>query len=137
MRPATYNAPGRGDGAGAWAVQDYRRTKTTAPERRAQRLPAYGRRLRDALVAGYRPKMAGGGIIVTSDWTYARAFAPGRLVVPASEHPGQFDFSFLHGCDVVVVVPAADELHGEALVAAIRDAGAALVVLAVNREIES
>ncbi len=134
MRPATCNAPGRGSGTGARAVQDYRQSKTTAPERRAQRLPAYGRRLRDALAAGYRPKKAGGGIVVTSHWGYARAFHPGRLVCPPSDPVDEWDFGFLRGCDVVIVVPESDELHGEALHAAIRDAGAALVVLAVNRE---
>jgi len=80
---------------------------------------------------------AGGGIVVTSDWRYARAFAPGRLVCPAGEPVDSFDFAYLAGTDVLILVPESDEQHGEALAAAIRDAGAALVVLAVNRESES
>lgn len=137
MMAAKWNAPGRGDGAGARAVQDYRQSKTTAPERRPQRLPAFGRYLREALTGGYRPEKAGGGIVVTSDWSYARAFRPGRLVCPPSDPVDDIDFGFLRDCDVLVIVPEADELHGEALRAAIRDAGAALVVLTVNRESES
>jgi hypothetical protein len=74
--------------------------------------------------------------VVTSDWGYARGFAPGRVVVPPDEPAGEFDFGFLRGCDVVVVVPEADQVHGEALRAAIQYAGARLVALAVNRESE-
>ena len=137
MKALNEHAPGRGDGAGARAVQDYRQSKTTAPERRPQRLPAFGRYLREALMGGYRPEKAGGGIVVTSDWNYARAFHPGRLVCPPSDPVDDIDFGFLRGCDVLVIVPEADVLHGEALRAAIRDAGAAVVVLTVNRESES
>mgnify|MGYP000950580429 CR=1 FL=1 len=134
MSTAKWNAPGRGDGAGARAIQDYRQSKTTAPERRPQRLPAFGRALRDAFKAGLSPCKLGGGVVVVSSWDDARGAAPARVVCPPDEPAESFDFSFLAGLDVLVLVPLADELHGEALAAAIRDAGAALVVLAVNRE---
>jgi hypothetical protein len=101
---------------------------------RAQRLPAFGRMLRDAFNAGLRSHKLGGAVVVVSSWDDAKAAAPARVVCPASEPPDSFDFAFLAGLDVLVLVPLADELHGEALAAAIRDAGAALVVLAVNRE---
>lgn len=99
-----------------------------------KKLPAYGRALKAALTAGLRPRKAGGGIVVTTDWNYARAFDPGRIVCPPGEPVERYDFSFLAGCPVVVVVPARDERYGELLVAHLRDAGASLVVLAVNRE---
>src|SRR5664279_3851899 len=85
----------------------------THDAKRTQRLPAYGRRLRDALEAGYRPWKAGGGIIVTTDWNNARAFDPARLVCPPDEPIAGYDFSFLRGLEVLVIVPEADELRGE------------------------
>ncbi len=112
-------------------------TKDSAVPSRAQRLPAFGRRLRDAVEAGYRPLNAGGGIVVTTSWRYARAFDPGRIVCPPCEPAAEFDFGFLRGCEIIVLVPEVDEVHGEALVTAIRNAGALLVVLAVNRSGES
>lgn len=107
---------------------------STLGNTRSQRLPAYGRRLRDALEAGYRPWKAGGSIIVTTAWNYARGFDPARLVCPSDERIAEYDFAFLRGLEVLVLVPESDELHGEALRTAIFNAGAALVVLAVNRE---
>ena len=101
-----------------------------------QRLPAHGRQLKAALDAGLRPLKGGGSIIVTSHWDYARAFDPGRVVCPPEDSPDVYDFAFLNGCEVVVLVPERDESHGNRLLARIRDAGAKLAVLAVNREVE-
>ncbi len=139
MMPLNEYAPGRCSGTGARVVQEthFKPGKRTEAPQRAQRLPAYGRELRDAIQAGYRPRWLGGGIVVTSDWNYARAARGARLVCMPDEPAAAYDFTFLRGCDVLVLVPEADELHGEALRAAIRDAGASTVVLAVNREGES
>ena len=136
MRAADVIAPGRCSGPGARVDQEafVRPTEGSATERRAQRLPAYGRRLRDAIQAGYRPCKGGGGVIVTSDWTFARAFHPARVVCPPGEAPESFDFGFLRGIDVCVLVPEVDVLHGEALRTALLSAGAALVALAIVRE---
>jgi len=101
-----------------------------------QRLPAYGRRLRDVIDAGYRPRKGGGAVIVTTDWDYARSFDPGRVVCPPDVPAAEWNFRFLRGCDAVVLVPECDEILGEALVAAILDAGATLAVLAVVPEVE-
>jgi hypothetical protein len=101
------------------------------------RLPAHGRQLKAALDAGLRPRKGGGTIIVTSEWDYARAFDPGRVVCPPSDPVDGFDFTFLSGCEVVVLVPARDELYGQALLARIRDAGSKLAVLAINPEVET
>src|SRR5579862_472376 len=101
-----------------------------------QRLPAFGRRLKTALDAGMRPAKGGGSIIVTSDWDYARAFDPGRVVCPPEDGADEYDFAFLNGCEVVVLVPERDEPHGRRLLARIRDAGAKLAVLSVNRSME-
>lgn len=105
--------------------------------RTRRRLPAYARQLKAALDDGLRPLTGGGGIVVTSEWHYASAFDPGRVVCPATDSPDDFDFSFLTGCDVVVLVPERDEAHGRALAARIREAGAALTYLAVNREVDA
>ena len=99
-----------------------------------RRLPAFGRRLRAAFDAGYGPWKGGGSVIVTTRWDYARAFDPGRVVCPSGEPVDGYDFAFLQGCDVIVLVPQADEIQGEALAASIRNAGASLVVPAVNRD---
>ena len=98
------------------------------------RLPAHGRQLKAALDAGMRPAKGGGSIIVTSHWDYARAFDPGRVVCPPEDSPDDYDFSFLNGCEIVVLVPERDEPHGKRLLARIREAGAKLAVLSVNRE---
>lgn len=108
----------------------------TPDSKPTQRLPAYGRRLRAALDAGYRPRFGGGAVIVTTEWDFARSFDPGRVVCPSNVLAAGWDFRFLIGCDVVVLVPECDEILGEALVASIRDAGARLVVLAVAPEVE-
>jgi hypothetical protein len=97
------------------------------------RLPAFGRRLRDAIEVGYMPWKGGGCIVVTTEWDYARGFDPGRVVCPSGEPVDAYDFTFLHGCDVIVLVPEADEIQGEALTAAIRSVGASLVVLSIDR----
>jgi len=101
-----------------------------------QRLPAYGRQLKAALDAGLRPVKGGGTIIVTTEWNYARAFDPGRVVCPPDDSPSDYDFAFLNGCEVVVLVPELDEPRGRQLLDCIRDAGAKLAVLSVNREVE-
>ena len=101
-----------------------------------RRLPAHGRQLKAALDAGLRPAKGGGSIIVTSEWNYARAFDPGRVVCPPEDSADEYDFAFLNGCDVVVLVPERDEPHGRQLLACIRSAGAKLAVLSVNREVE-
>lgn len=109
-------------------------TEHSTPEAiRRQRLPAFGRRLRAALEAGYRPWKGGGCVIVTSHWDFARGFDPGRVVCPPDEPVDNFDFAFLRGLEVLVLVPEADDIHGEALLAAIHSAGAALGHLTVNR----
>ncbi len=134
MRPQN-RTPGRslGTGAGALptAICDAR---VTDVRRSVQRLPAFGRQLKAALDLGLRPRAGGGCVIVTSEWNYALAFDPGRVVCPPSDSPDQFTFGFLRGVEVIVLVPEQDEIHGERLVAHIRDAGAKLVVLSVNRE---
>lgn len=115
----------------------YKPGKRTEATRRAQRLPAYGRRLKAALDRGMKPRRGSGGIVVTTRWDYARAFDPARVVCPPGDPLDGYDFRFLRGRDVVVLVPAADEICGEELRAVISDAGASLVVLVVNREDES
>jgi hypothetical protein len=101
-----------------------------------RRLPAYGRQLAAALDAGLRPRTGGGTIIVTTDWNYARAFSPGRVVCPPSDSPDEFEFTFLNGCEVIVLAHERDELHGEALLARIKDAGAKAATLSIVREAE-
>src|SRR5690348_3721852 len=98
---------------------------SVAPTRR---LPAYGRQLEAALDYGMRPALGGGSIIVTSDWNYARAFDPGRVVCPPEDSPDDYDFAFLNGCEVVVLVPERDEPFGRRLLDRIRGAGAKLAV---------
>ena len=118
-------------------VRDIQQQAPAQPSTHAsqrQRLPAFGRALRDGINAGLRPHKLGGGVVVVSRWDDAQGAAPARVVCPPDEPAASFDFSFLAGLDVLVLVPLADELHGEALAAAIRDAGAALVVLVANRE---
>ena len=128
------DAPCRGSGEGAGALlTTIRDASVTDVQRSAQRLPAFGRRLRAALDAGYRPWKGGGSIIVTSHWDFARAFDPGRVVCPPDEPVVSYDFTFLRGLEVLVLVPEADELHGEALRTTIRSAGAMLVHLAVHQ----
>ena len=101
-----------------------------------RRLPAYGRRLKAALDAGYRPVKGRGTVIVTSEWNYATAFNPGRVVCPPEDSPEDYDFTFLNGCEVVVLVPERDELHGRALLSRVQKDGAKLAVLSVNRTAE-
>ena len=134
---ADVETPGRCSGPGVERAQQQGPANRSEMSGRAQRLPAYGRLLRDALAAGYRPRRCGGGIIVTSDWGYARAAAPARLVVPRDDSPDDLDFTFLRGCEVAVIVPPRDEVHGELLLAAILDAGAKLAYLGINWEDES
>ena len=109
-------------------------TNPTAANEPAQRLPAYGRELSAALLAGYRPVPGGGCVIVTTRWDYATAFSPGRLVCPPDVPARAYDFAFLRGVEVAVVVPPCHRTYGEAVRAEIEAAGAALVVLAVNPE---
>jgi hypothetical protein len=101
-----------------------------------QRLPAYGRQLKAALDSGYRPRKGGGTIIVTNDWSYARYFDGGRVVCPPNDSPDEYDFSFLNGCEIVVLVHERHEPHGRALLARILEAGPKLAALSVNREIK-
>jgi hypothetical protein len=98
------------------------------------RLPAYGRQLKAALDAGLRPRKGGGCIIVTSEWEYARAFDPGRVVCPVSESPDSYDFTFLNGCEAIVLVHECDEVHGEALLAKVKDARASVATLHLVRQ---
>ena len=99
-----------------------------------QRLPAYGRQLRAALDAGLRPLKGGGSIIVTTDWDYARAFHPGRVVCPVTSPPDCYDVEFLRGCEVIMLVHERDQLYGEVLFARIKDAGAKDATLSIVRE---
>lgn len=101
-----------------------------------RRLPAYGRQIKAALDAGLRPRTGGGTIIVTSEWNYARASSPGRVVCPPSDHPEEYDFAFLNGCEVIVLVHERDQVHGEALFARIKDSGAKRTTLSIVRECE-
>jgi hypothetical protein len=101
-----------------------------------KRLPAYAKQLKAALDAGFRPCTGGGSIIVTSEWGYATAFNPGRVVCPPEDSPDAYDFAFLNGCDVIVLVHERDEQHGRTLLACIEEAGAKLVVLSIARESE-
>jgi len=57
-------------------------------------------------------------------------------VCPPEDGADEYDFAFLNGCEVVVLVPERDEPHGRRLLARIRDAGAKLAVLSVNRSME-
>jgi len=100
----------------------------------ARRLPAYGRQLKAALDAGLRPRTGGGTIIVTTEWDYARAFSPGRVVCPPSDPPEDFDFAFLNGCEVIVLVHERDQPHGEALLACVKESGARAASLHLVRE---
>lgn len=120
--------------SGVEGIQQQQRSQRSSHSQHRQRLPAFGCALRDAINAGLRPHKLGGGVLVASGWDDAKAAAPARVVCPSPEPAESFDFSFLAGLEVLVLVPQSDELYGEALAAAIRDAGAALVVLAVNRE---
>ena len=129
---ADVKTPGRCSGPGVEVERERKPAHPSAPAARRQRMPAYGRALRDALRAGLRPNKLGGAVLITSDWTCARAAAPARLVCPPDEG-ADWSFDWLAGVEVLVLVPERDELHGERLAAALRDAGAALVVLAVHR----
>lgn len=106
----------------------------TAANEPAQRLPAYGRRLRDAIEAGYLPETGGGAVIVVTDWDCASAFHPGRLVCPPDVAASAYRFDFLRGIEVAIVVAPCHRDYGEALRVEIEAAGAALVVLAINPE---
>ena len=111
------------------------RVEDSVPGRERQgRIPAFGRALRDAIRAGNRPRCLGGGVIVTTDWRYASAAHGARLVCPPGEPAKSWALDFLAGLDVLVLVPSDDARHGAALAEAIRDAGAALVVLLVDHE---
>ena len=134
MTHADNSAAGLAGPSGADSRQEERRRKHTSPSTHSQRLPAYGRRLRDALRAGLRPCKGGGTIVVTTQWDYACAFDPGRLVCPTDTPATSYDFAYLVGCPVVVVVPRHEQVFGESLAAVIRDAGASLVVLSLNPE---
>lgn len=102
----------------------------------SQRLPAFGRQLREALRVGLRPRKLQGAVLVTTRWDYAVAAAPARLVCPPNLPICEFDFALLAGLEVVVLVPSVDAARGAMIAARIRDMGATLVVLAVNREDE-
>lgn len=109
-------------------------TNPTAANESAQRLPAYGRRLREAIEAGYLPETGGGAVIVVTDWDCASAFNPGRLVCPPDLAASAYRFDFLRGVEVAIVVAPCHRTYGEALRVEIEAAGAALVVLTVNPE---
>ena len=106
----------------------------SGPPVRSQRLPAFGRQLRDAIRAGLRPRKLEGAVLVTTRWDYALAAAPARLVCPPEYPTCEFDFALLAGLQVVVLVPSVDATRGALIAARIREMGATLVVLAVNRE---
>ena len=97
-----------------------------------RRLPAYGRSLKAHLTAGLRPIAGGGAIVVTTEWSYATPFA--RLVCSPDFPPDRWDFSYLRGTEVIVLVPQRYRSIGKGLTERVRQAGAALVVLAVNAE---
>lgn len=109
--------------------------KSTRTEK--QRLPAFGRQLRDALEAGYLPGKLGGGVLVTSSWNTSRGCDPARVVAPPTRPACSYDFRFLRGLEVVVLVPASDEAFGQELRSAVATGGASLAVLAVNRGSEA
>ncbi|HEY3179634.1 MAG TPA: hypothetical protein VGL25_12220 [Casimicrobiaceae bacterium] len=92
--------------------------------------------MKAALDAGLRPSTGGGSIIVSSEWGYATAFNPGRVVCPPEDSPDDYDFAFLNGCEVIVLVHERDELHGRALLNHLEEAGAKLVVLSIVCETE-
>ena len=94
------------------------------------RLPAYGRAAKARLVAGLRPVAGGGAIVVTTDWDYATPFA--RLVCAPEEPMDRWDFSYLRGTEVIILVPERYRLIGQHLTEQVRLAGAALAVLVVN-----
>ena len=97
-----------------------------------RRLPAYGRSVKSRLESGLRPIVGGGTIVVTTEWNYAAPFT--RLVCSPEIRTDNWDFSYLRGVDVVVLVPHEHRLVGERLSECIRQAHANLVVLAVNPE---
>jgi hypothetical protein len=97
-------------------------------------LPAFGRQLKAAIEAGLRPRTGGGGVIVTSEWNYALAFAPGRVVCPPDCDAEAYDFEFLCGLDVLVLVRERDRHFGEALRDRIRASGARVAILLAVRE---
>jgi hypothetical protein len=96
------------------------------------RLPAYGRDIKVGLAAGLRPVFGGGGFIVTTHWDYAKPFA--RLICRPDVPVREWDFSFLRGCEVLVLVPEVHRVIGAELQARLKEAKASLVVLSVVQE---
>jgi hypothetical protein len=94
------------------------------------RLPAYGREIALLLRAGRRP--IGGSIVVTTQWELCRDCA--RVVCPPDVPAENFDFSFLRGQEVMVVVPAAHEEFGHRLLIAVRRATPKLAILLVAHD---
>lgn len=79
------------------------------------------------LRAGRRAVLFGGGLVCALDWTIGRAWQ--RFVLPAGEPVDKFNLSFCAGIDVLVLHrPWADQAHVEGAMAALKVAGARLVV---------
>ncbi len=125
-----------GADSGYYRVGETNHRTGIAPAQVRRRLPAYGRQLKAALDRELRPRKGGGSIVVTTEWDYAQYFDAGRVVCPPGDSADEFDFTFLAGCEVIVLVHERDEPHGRLLLARIKEAGAKLAVLSVNREVE-
>lgn len=63
------------------------------------RLPPYGRRLKDKLLSGWRPT---NGINVFCSWKTARSY-PEAVCFPPGAVPSDFDWTFLAGQDISLI----------------------------------
>jgi hypothetical protein len=85
----------------------------------ARRLPAYAGEVAQLLREGRRPRR--GLIVVSTEWRFVSG--PFVCVVcPRDTPPSTFDFAFLRGQDVLVLVPTADAPIGEQILEQIRAA---------------
>ena len=73
------------------------------------------------VLAGRRPVMFGGGIVVSLDWQLGTGWC--RIVLPPDTDPATYDLDFLAGLDILLVYrPDHPDWHREAAIAAVRAA---------------
>ena len=101
-------------------------------QRKANRLPAFGREVESNLRMGKRPSFGGGCVCVTPEWDWKPPLV--RLVCPPDTPADVWRFDFLRGLDVLVFAYPRNAGYAIALRNCLLEAGCRIAALCIAPE---